>query len=685
MFTGKGEWNMRVENHKLAMEAGDDFNFHFEPSPHVNSKLLGEERIIVIHAPGSGSVSGAASTNKTSGQSRHLIVGRDGRVIWQTLSFDKLAKHLFFAGAGKYDNKTIAIELEYPGELTRGTLPLDQYIRASPLNNSRYGNWPLYPKEQLDTLLRIVTTLASHYKITDVLGYEEIADHRKDPGPAFPIHQFREKLRRKLPKENKRFVVLQEMEKTVRLLGQPPTSQGEYASSYISNTEVPEGTPVSVINEMYDWYLISVIANVGGNSWLTGWVKKDAVRVKSDYDFAINKEHTLLGDGRRFQFIEPHRNGYTIRKQSDQPEDKPEDKPEKKIKYIILHFTTGLKMESTISHFKDPGSGVSTHLLIGRDGRVVQFLPFDRIAHHCGYSWWEGDEDINQSSIGIELDNAGLLSSVGDKWYSKKMEIPKKLVKRKWYWKISDKPKNEEEYPGWEDFPDVQKSVALSIVKAIKARYPNIKEILGHDDVNISNRYDPGPCFPMSDFRMALFGREEPDYMKYKIKDPESAKFYHNFQGSPPNVEKNRDESFRLPPNASVRVIRQNENMALISVVKSKEPSLDGKRGWVLKKYLATPSGATRGKRHRRDEAGDKKFEMKRATRPQVILFAKGDATPTPRMEETLKVRRETDQKDRYARVQKTKGEWALVVVLPTETQKGFEGWIRRDSLELIP
>ncbi|GHB22858.1 N-acetyl-anhydromuranmyl-L-alanine amidase [Salinicola rhizosphaerae] len=51
---------------------------------------------------------------------------------------------------------------------------------------------------------------------------------------------------------------------------------------------------------------------------------------------------------------------------------------------------------------------VSAHLLIRRDGEVVQFVPFDRRAWHAGRSvWHDGQcrrEGLNDFTIGIELE-----------------------------------------------------------------------------------------------------------------------------------------------------------------------------------------------------------------------------------------------------------------------------------------
>jgi N-acetyl-anhydromuramoyl-L-alanine amidase len=52
------------------------------------------------------------------------------------------------------------------------------------------------------------------------------------------------------------------------------------------------------------------------------------------------------------------------------------------------------------------GLRVSAHVLIRRDGTVMQFVPFDQRAWHAGESSWNGREDCNDFAIGIELEGA---------------------------------------------------------------------------------------------------------------------------------------------------------------------------------------------------------------------------------------------------------------------------------------
>jgi AmpD protein len=50
------------------------------------------------------------------------------------------------------------------------------------------------------------------------------------------------------------------------------------------------------------------------------------------------------------------------------------------------------------------GLRVSSHLLIRRDGEVLQYVPLDRRAWHAGRSRFAGRDNCNDFSIGIELE-----------------------------------------------------------------------------------------------------------------------------------------------------------------------------------------------------------------------------------------------------------------------------------------
>jgi len=688
--------------HKLSIEAGEDYTCRFNPSPNQSNKLLLPELTLVIHAPGSASVSGAESLYMPpGGRSRHLIIGSDGKTILQLVPFNKGALH-----TPRYDGRSIAIELEYPGQLVDGApsfnkknqLKENEYILGSAISSSHYSQWPLYPKKQIDLLLKITRLLKKNYKITEIVGRDEVAGTvvSPHPGPAFPMIHFREKI---LGSKAKSFV-LQELVKPVQLLGQP-----DVATSIVFAGQIPAGTPVSVLNEKDNWYLIAVIKDISMNPWLVGWVKKDTVQVQTDSELSVKSHYLVDGHGRRFQEITPHANGY----KSTPPLDKP--------LFIVMHFTTGTKVESTISHFKDASSKVSTHLLIGRDGRVIQFLPFDKVAHHCGYSYWERLSNLNYHSIGIELDNAGLLQRNRETggWLSRKITIPDDRVEQKVSWK-QYQASDPKQFPGWEKFTDVQLKVALNVVKALKERYGSIQDILGHEDVNINNRYDPGPLFPMSDFRNVLFGREDANMEIFTIHGDEDTDLYANtIDGRKPNTNSTTYNG-TVPEGTIVRTNQTDENsgMSLVTVVKIKKGSKSAKagkkggkknkkseisentNGWISSNSLKEIPSVTKKKaekkqdnKKRSDAKASKKKEKNKKfvlmeVRGEQMLFKKSKQglTPTPFVSEG------PFKKGTPVRIEKLEDDWALVVVMDrSRGRAGIEGWIKADMLspEVIP
>lgn len=672
--------------HMLEAQNGDDLAFPDVGGgiPNDNPKPQKEKRTIVIHAPASGSLSGAVSNyrvkpNKDGSPRRsiHFFIGSDGRSVAQTIPFNAGANH-----TNGYNGKSIGIQLEYPGQLTdKHAIPFNtsivfannQYILASSINSSSYTSWPLFSAKQLETLLKICQALKEKYKdgLDDVVAVDEVTS-AYHPGPAFPMAQFREKLFG----VTERSYVLQELIQTVTLKGQPESN----APALYANP-LPEETQVSILNEKGNWYLISEITKEG-SSWQIGWVKKEMVHVSTDFVPAIkDDEHVLRTDeGRRVQYIQAHPNGYEPGKSNPHP------------KFIIMHFTTGAKMESTISTFKNPSSGVSTHLLIGRDGRIVQFLPFDAIAHHSGYSWWERQSNLNNTSISIELDNVGILSRTKKgEWTRRGIIFTENQVGRDYHekqYRPRDPGKFEEKKPGWEKFSDVQIQVALKVVSALHKRYKDsIVEILGHDVVNLRNRYDPGPMFDMKKFRLELFGREEPIINEYTINQP-TKELYANYRGRTPSPKQNAFDA-PLPAKSTVIVRKQEEDhdYVLVDVVASKNPNAKV-RGWIQSASLSDPSPKFlkamkkqaqqeilfgKGKKGKMD--GASLVPDKRTTLIEQPIFKPGEGSPSPPM-------KEGNLLGKRVRIQQIRGEWTLIVFLdPLNGRGGVEGWIRTEYL----
>ena len=79
----------------------------------------------------------------------------------------------------------------------------------------------------------------------------------------------------------------------------------------------------------------------------------------------------------------------------------------RKANYVVIHHTAQNSTAQTLKTFTMPSTKVSSHYVIGRDGKVYQMLHDHMRAWHGGNSKWGNNTDLNSSSIGIELDNNG--------------------------------------------------------------------------------------------------------------------------------------------------------------------------------------------------------------------------------------------------------------------------------------
>ena len=124
--------------------------------------------------------------------------------------------------------------------------------------------------------------------------------------------------------------------------------------------------------------------------------------------------------------------------------------------YIDQLFCNELN-SSEHPYFKEiEGLQVSSHLLIRRDGEVVQYVPLNKRAWHAGVSCYEKRECCNDFSIGIELEG-------------------------------------EDKTP----YADIQYQVLSKLIKSLIKSYPNLsdKTIAGHSDIAPGRKTDPGEAF----------------------------------------------------------------------------------------------------------------------------------------------------------------------------------------------
>jgi N-acetylmuramoyl-L-alanine amidase len=76
---------------------------------------------------------------------------------------------------------------------------------------------------------------------------------------------------------------------------------------------------------------------------------------------------------------------------------------------VILHHTGSNIAERSLRALTSPDRQVSAHYLVARDGRIYQLVDELARAWHAGDSAWGGLRDVNSASIGIEIDNDGVV------------------------------------------------------------------------------------------------------------------------------------------------------------------------------------------------------------------------------------------------------------------------------------
>ena len=641
---------MEVENNLLKLSAGASVSFQPPPaSLQLRSPNAGVESLIIRSFAMRDVQAAKNFFTTTSGlQLFHLLIGRDGREIVQMVPFDRKA------GVNFNFNKTaISLGLINPGDLafsrrTEGSIndisrfTPQEVLSAFGENDNRFRWWATYPSAQLDLLLEICLTLIEHFRIRTVRTYEELLSTALDPGPSFPKLLFYEALKAAHPELSLDFRVLEETNTSLTLRHSPAED-----SPLAASISIPAATAAAVVDEQSGNSLIEVVSAVDGNRWLKGWVKSSAIRVRSATPKV--KDHRLVtDDGRSYPFIEAVKTNYNPRPGSNQP------------KYLIMHFTTGTEIRQAVNTFQDPKEGTSIHLIIGRDGRVIQMVPFDRAAFHAGLSFWENQSNLNNFTIGIELDNAGFLARTRDAlhWQRKGVVIPDENTHSARH--IKDFKAKQ-----WEKFPQQQVDAAFVIAKALVEEL-GLEDILGHDQVNFPNRYDPGPLFEehLEEWRLALYGRREAKIEKFRVVQLEAgerAGFYVNREGRKPKLNHPVVPGPSPAKGKPVKVIEKLDPWWQIRVLSGSRPV-----GWMRKENIRVLT------------------EITKIDRDNAVLFqvlAGRDAGPPPIEHPDGKLPAGTE-----LRIQKVSGDMALVVarVGADPIVREEEGWVRIVDIERV-
>ncbi|AIK68254.1 amidase [Rhizobium phage vB_RleM_P10VF] len=163
-----------------------------------------------------------------------------------------------------------------------------------------------------------------------------------------------------------------------------------------------------------------------------------------------------------------------------------------KKKYIVVHYTAGGSYENDVKTLSSSPKQVSCHLVIGRkDGEVTQVGNFDQIQWHAGASQWKGINGLNSYSIGIELTNPGWMELSADKktavtYYGARYDVEADNLVLSTHRALGNKTY------AWLPYTEYQLQALQDIVEALKAEYPTILEVVGHEQISPGRKQDPG-------------------------------------------------------------------------------------------------------------------------------------------------------------------------------------------------
>ena len=74
---------------------------------------------------------------------------------------------------------------------------------------------------------------------------------------------------------------------------------------------------------------------------------------------------------------------------------------------LVLHYTGMKSAQEALDRLCDECAKVSAHYMIAEDGTIFKLVDENNRAWHAGVSYWRGNSNINQRSIGIEIVNRG--------------------------------------------------------------------------------------------------------------------------------------------------------------------------------------------------------------------------------------------------------------------------------------
>ncbi|MGB8712359.1 MAG: N-acetylmuramoyl-L-alanine amidase [Onishia taeanensis] len=154
-----------------------------------------------------------------------------------------------------------------------------------------------------------------------------------------------------------------------------------------------------------------------------------------------------------------------------------------RVRYLVIHYTDGDEADSLSTL---TGPRVSSHYLIppppnGKPPPIYQLVDESRRAWHAGASSWAGRNNLNDTSVGIEIVNTGPDHRFED------IEAGTEV--------------------SWAPFPDAQITALIALARDIISRYGiETTAVVSHAEIAPTRKIDPGPAFPWQRLHAAGIG-----------------------------------------------------------------------------------------------------------------------------------------------------------------------------------
>ena len=166
-------------------------------------------------------------------------------------------------------------------------------------------------------------------------------------------------------------------------------------------------------------------------------------------------------------------------------------KKNKIVKYIVIHYTGMKNLKLAYKKLSNKNSNVSAHYLISRKGIIFNLLCPKYKAWHAGKSKWKNITNINDYSIGIELENKG------------------------------------HEF-GYSNFSKGQYSSIRKLISFLKKNFKiSSKNIVFHSDISPDRKRDPGEKFLINKININRFKKKKIKN-KYSINEMLILYGFHN-------------------------------------------------------------------------------------------------------------------------------------------------------------